>query len=327
MPRHQPGRVTNPAIRPSILGADLPVALSRAAARRRGRSDGALREALRRGELVRPVRGAYVDPGRCAAPAAFYPYGRADAAVEAAHAALAVLPAGSAVADETAAFVLCGLWPPDERPRVVVPCPATCTRRGGVVLREAALPAGDVTEVAGLRVTSGTRTALDLARRLRRTDALVALDALLHAGATSRADVVGAVERWAGHRGVLQPRDLLRLADGRAESPGESRIRLALLDAGLGPVDVQVPVCGGRYRVDLLVRGRVVVEFEGAHHDELGTQLVDRPRFNALSGLPDVRVLRYSGRDLSRLPVVVADVRAALAALPAGRHRGDHEVA
>lgn len=281
-----------------------------------GRSDRNLRTALRNGTLVRPVRGAYVDPERIRVPPAFYPYADAGAALAAARAALAVLPA-AALADETAAYLLCGLWPPDSRPRLVVPAPATCTRRPETVLREAALPEGDVLVIDGLRTTSGTRTALDLARRAPgRGRALAAVDALLRAGQTTPSDLAVGLERWAGHRGVLRARALLALADGRSESPGESRIRLALLDAGVGPVELQVPVCGGRYRVDLVVAGRVLVEFEGTHHDAPDAQLADRMRFNALAALPGVRVLRYTSRDLARLDAVVAEVRAALVRRP-----------
>ncbi|MGH3743929.1 MAG: endonuclease domain-containing protein [Mycobacteriales bacterium] len=292
--------------------ASQPVAVARRDAVGAGHSDAALYAALRRGEVVRPLHGAYVDPARALAPDAFYRYPRADAAVAAAYAALAVLPPGSAIADETAGLVLCGLWPPDSRPRVLVPAPATCTRRPGAIVREGVLGEDDVIVVDGLRTTSGTRTGLDLARRTSRPAGLVALDALLHARVTTTSLLVAGLSRWAGHRGVLRARALVDLADGRAESPGESRIRLALLDAGLGPVELQVPVCGGRFRVDLVVRGRVAIEFEGRHHEEPGVQLADRPRFNALGGLPYARVLRYGSRDLSRLGAVVAEVRAAL---------------
>lgn len=271
--------------------------------------------------MVRPLRGTYVDPARTVAPEAFYRFRDADAVVAGAHAALAVLPSGAVLGDETAAFFLCGSWPPDARPRVVVPAPATCARRPHTLLvREAALPGADVLTVGGLRLTRGARTAIDLARRTSRPAALAAVDALLHAGATTPHELRTAVHRWEGHRGVLQARAVIDLADGRAESPGESWIRLALHDAGLGPVDTQVPAAGGRYRIDILVGGRVIVEFEGSHHDQPNAQLADRQRFNALAALPGTHVLRYGSRDLADLGSIVADVRAAL-------QRVDHDVA
>ena len=71
-----------------------------------------------------------------------------------------------------------------------------------------------------------------------------------------------------------------------------------------------MPIAG--YRVDLLVRGRVVVEFEGTHHDSADVQSVDRARFNALAAVPGLPALRYGSRDLARLGAVVAEVRAAV---------------
>ncbi|HEY5335364.1 MAG TPA: hypothetical protein VIJ71_05015 [Mycobacteriales bacterium] len=150
------------------------------------------------------------------------------------------------------------------------------------------MPERDVVLVDGVRVTNGTRTAIDLARRARRSSAVVAVDALLHARTTSAEDLSEALERWTGHRGVLQVRAVIGLADGRAESPGETRIRLALCDSGLGPLELRVPVCAGRYRVDMVVQGRVIIEFEGSHHDRPDSQMADRRRFNALAALPGV---------------------------------------
>lgn len=296
----------------SCPGAPRPAALTRSAVLLAGGSDAELRRAVRRGTLLRPLRGGYVPPDRVVARDAFYAYREADKLLVASHSALAVLPRGSALCDETAAFLWCGLWPPDGEPRVLVPAPARCSRRPHTHIREGTLGADDVAVIDGLRVTGGTRTALDLACRARRGAALAALDALLRAGATSPAELLTALEGRARGRGVCQARALVPLADGRAESPGESIIRLALLDAGLGPVELQVPVCGGRYRVDILVRRRVIVEFEGSHHDRPDTQWADRRRFNALAALPAVLVLRYTSADLGRLGAVVTDVRRAL---------------
>jgi len=60
---------------------------------------------------------------------------------------------------------------------------------------------------------------------------------------------------------LLRPgraRELLRLVDARAESGTESVVRVRLREAGVG-ADVQVWV-SGRYRVDLLVDGWLVIE-------------------------------------------------------------------
>jgi very-short-patch-repair endonuclease len=105
---------------------------------------------------------------------------------------------------------------------------------------------------------------------------------------------------------------VIALADAGAASPGESLTRLYLLDAGLGPVRTQVAFVGGRYVVDLLVRGKLIIEFEGRRHDEADHFVADRRRFNALSQLPGMAVLRLTWADLRDPAALVAQVRAAL---------------
>jgi hypothetical protein len=102
--------------------------------------------------------------------------------------------------------------------------------------------------------------------------------------------------------------------DPRAESPPESRVRVALVLAGLTPVP-QFEVWAGSIflgRVDLAFpEQRVLVEYEGAHHFE-GTQIVrDDERFARLEAA-GWRVVRLSSADLRDLDSVVLRVRAAL---------------
>lgn len=119
----------------------------------------------------------------------------------------------------------------------------------------------------------------------------------------------GPMVEFATHPYVAQPVAVSRgatLRNGRSD--GALR---AALDRGelIRPLH---GACGGRYRVGLVVQGRVFVEFGGSHHDLPDTQFADRRRFNVLAARPDRRVLRYTSRDLSRLGAVVAEVRAAL---------------
>lgn len=90
----------------------------------------------------------------------------------------------------------------------------------------------DIEVVHGLRVTSALRTALDLGRRLWRYDALAALDGALRVGVDPEL-LLEEIRRFKGQRGVVQLRELAPLADGRAESPGESALRLRWHEAGL----------------------------------------------------------------------------------------------
>ena len=122
-------------------------------------------------------------------------------------------------------------------------------RRPGVASGIRSLRPDEIVEIGGVRVTSRTRTALDLGRMLPRYDAIGALDAFLRAG-VPRHELEWGVHRFKGHRGVIQLRDLVPLADPRAESMPESALRLHAHDGGLPPLTPQVWV-EDRRRVDL----------------------------------------------------------------------------
>jgi len=170
-------------------------------------------------------------------------------------AALALVVSDQAVVtDRTAAWLL----DVDVLPRRAVhePVPldlfgaeGSRVRRPGVASGVRALRPDEIVELGGVRVTSPTRTALDLGRMLPRHDAIGALDAFLRAG-VPRHELEWGIHRFKGYRGVIQLRELVPLADARAESMPESALRLHGHDAGLPPLTPQVWV-EGRRRVDL----------------------------------------------------------------------------
>lgn len=100
----------------------------------------------------------------------------------------------------------------------------------------------DVVDLGGIAATSVPRTLADLVPLLGRLDGLAVLDSALASGALDAAGAVRARRLAAGRRGSLAVADLWDLADGRAESPLESRARLRCLDAGLAPDELQVVV-------------------------------------------------------------------------------------
>lgn len=112
---------------------------------------------------------------------------------------------------------------------------------------------GDVIEWHGLRVTSPLATAVHLARHLHRPFALSALDAMARAELITRAEVRDAVRRFPHHPGIVQARELAGLIDPAAESPGESWLRLRMIDAGFPAPVPQVEVTDGvnNYRIDM----------------------------------------------------------------------------
>ena len=98
-------------------------------------------------------------------------------------------------------------------------------RRPGVASGIRDLRPEDVEHIGPIEVTTPLRTACDLGRLLWRFDALAAIDGFLRAG-LDQGELVGEIERFKGHRGVIQLRRLAPLGDAGAESPPESALRL-----------------------------------------------------------------------------------------------------
>lgn len=124
--------------------------------------------------------------------------------------------------------------------------------------------------IAGIRATSVTRTLLDLARIAAPEMAITAADAGMRAlFGSHRANDGETSEEWrdaqllrldeiAGHRGVRRARQIIALADPRADSPAESVSRLYFDQLGVA-VEIQVPVVGptgANYRVDFEFLGQ-----------------------------------------------------------------------
>jgi very-short-patch-repair endonuclease len=134
----------------------------------------------------------------------------------------------------------------------------------------------ELTRVHGCAATTPLRTAYDLGRRADRTAAVVALDALAHGHFTTRA-VRDVAMAHRGDRGLRWLRAALELCDPRAESPMESRIRIALHRYRLPAPKVQHPV--GPYRLDLAYPAvRLAIEYDGRDHREPGRAIRDLRR-------------------------------------------------
>jgi hypothetical protein len=156
-------------------------------------------------------------------------------------------------------------------------------RRQGCRGTERDLSPVDIMEVRGLTLTTELRTALDLGCSLSRRAALAALDAFMRNCDIARADLLAELPRFSGRRGVVQLRELVMLADSRAESPAESWTRLAILDAGIpAPVPQYSIEHGGRelYRLDLgWPHHKVAVEYDGREfHNTEAQRAHDRSR-------------------------------------------------
>lgn len=175
------------------------------------------------------------------------------------------------------------------------------------------------TEVEGLGAL-GVADAVVTAGSVCVEAGVVAGDAAIHDGRCSLQQVREAAARLGPTlRGRARMRRVLANLDGCAESPGESRTRLVLTALGL-PVESQVVVRDAVgvvvARVDFLVRGRVVVEFDGAvkygGYGGAAALVAEKTREDRLRSL-GYEVVRVTWDELARPELLLARIRAALA--------------
>jgi hypothetical protein len=203
----------------------------------------------------------------------------------------------------------------------------------GFRVARAALPTADTRPFLRFRATSPARTLVDCAREWSHTDAVVAMDAALHSRVVSRARLTSAVHAARHWVGVGNAGRALASADGRAESPLESRGRLALIGSGLPAPELQVELHGERgfvARVDAWYEdAAVAIEFDGrikyaAPLDGRSAADVlweEKRREDAVRAL-DVQVLRLVNADLGAgWPAVVARLGRMLAVPYSGPRR------
>lgn len=186
----------------------------------------------------------------------------------------------------------------------------------GMRVRRVALPPTDVARLGEWRCTTAVRTALDFGRWEPLPEAVAALDVMLRRSIVATGEVRDEARLRTG-RGFRQAQKAVALADPRAESQPESRLRVLLALAGLFP-DVQYPVRDGDgvvvARVDLaFVEQRVAIEYDGAWHSAPGQFAKDRRRLNRLvaAGWTVFHVTAVDMRDPAGL---VARLRAVLVA-------------
>lgn len=154
----------------------------------------------------------------------------------------------------------------------------------------------------GRLATTPAWTAVEVARTLTRPRALATLDAALHSGICSPAELDAAAHEQRGRRGIVAVRDLLTLADARAESPMESEARLVMHDHGVPRPELQYVIDGTdeSWRVDFAWPEHLVAaEYESIDwHSGPAEMLRDRRR---LAGI------QHGGWTV--VPIVVSDVR------------------
>lgn len=141
----------------------------------------------------------------------------------------------------------------------------------GIVCHTYGLDPSECVSINGVRLTTPARTAFDIGRTQPPRRAAVHLDALARATNLKVADVIELADLHPGVRGVRRLREAMRLVDGGAESPQETRLRLALINYGFPIPETQIEFRDRhghvRVRVDMGWREwKVAVEYDGVQH-------------------------------------------------------------
>ncbi|MCW2632021.1 MAG: hypothetical protein JWR88_983 [Pseudonocardia sp.] len=194
-------------------------------------------------------------------------------------AALLTLGTHAAINGSTAAYLHGCTAIDDRRIHARVPYGRNPRPRSGLVVHHADPFQDDVVELDQLRVLALDRVISDLLCTARPADALAVTDQALAMVAddrreTFRSQVQERLARKPDPRGTVRGGRLLGLATGRAESPPESWLLLAIVDLGFPPPTSNwcVRSSDGRilYRVDLAwPELRIALEYDGyaAHFD------------------------------------------------------------
>jgi G:T-mismatch repair DNA endonuclease (very short patch repair protein) len=165
------------------------------------------------------------------------------------------------------------------------------------------------------------RTALDIACQEPLMEAVPALDVLLGRAIVGRSELSEAAALLAGRRGGRRAQRAVALADPRAGSQPESRVRVLLTLAGLTPVPqfTVLDAEGGFVaRVDLAFpEARIAIEYDGAWHAAPGQFARDRRRLNRLVAA-GWTVVHVTAADLRRPDGLLTQVRALLARASVG---------
>jgi hypothetical protein len=203
-------------------------------------------------------------------------------------------------------------------------------RAAGVAQHRGVVNVEDVTLRNGLPLTSGTRTALDVTTIENTERSLVIVNGLFHLGESSPALARRRLETIQHWPNTLHTDLVLRLADGRCASAGESRSYFLCWAQGLPMPDLQVPIRNREGRIIAWVdfawpKLGAFMEFDGlvkyrrlVKPGESPSDVVirEKRREELICGLTGWRAIRIIWVDLDH-PVTTADrIRAVHAGRP-----------
>jgi hypothetical protein len=281
--------------------------------RARGWTDSQLDEALRRRRLIQIQRGVLLP--QQVEPTLFV------------HAEAATRAVRRSVVGRRTAAELMGLEglpvaragsPPVE---LWVPALSTTRRREGLTIRQTSLDPGDVTTLGGVPVTTPARTVVDLARIWPLPTAVVVADAALRQTSCTHADLVTALDRQRGLRGIRRAREALRLTQPGTRSCGETRARLVIVRSELPEPEVGIQIRNSFgdliAEADMGYRHWLIwIEYDGFDvHTERDTFRLDRTRQRFLERRGWF-VLRMVDSDVHQPAAFLSDLGAAIEDAP-----------
>lgn len=281
-----------------------------------GLTDDSLARAVRRGDILRVRHGAYADG----------PWW-AQATTDDRHRATAVCVVRSysspVLASHTTAAVMHGLptWGQDLRDlHLTHLTPASGRTQAGVVHHRGVCRVDDITRVGGVLVTSVARTIIDAAALVDVERGLIMADAALHRGLVLPEQLERQYVQQDRDPRTLHVRLVVRRADGRAASPGESRSRHLFWTQGLpspvpqyavrdhrgnliGVVDFAWPELGVIVEFDGLAKYRTLLNPGESAEEAVIREKLREDRIREATGWT---VVRITWADLAR-PTLTAD--------------------
>lgn len=197
----------------------------------------------------------------------------------------------------------------DTKVHISRPAVSSTPRRSGVVGHRVTLLPGETTVQLGVRLTSRNKTWLDLAQILPVEDLVVIGDHLVRRPRPryeNRSEPYALIEELRGiiaahkgKRGVAKAAESIELVRVGADSAPETRLRLALVNAGLPEPALNQPLVddSGRrwHSPDMQYREyKIAIEYEGDHHrsaDQLARD-VKRGENTAAAGWLERRITK-----------------------------------
>ena len=236
--------------------------------------------------------------------------------LEAAARALSQASPGAWISHVTAARLRCQLLPPwlsdSTELHLSKPRELPSVRRKGVIGHTVIARDEDIESLDGIRISTRSRTWLDLSRRLSLIDLVCMGDEIIriprteYEGRSQPFDTMDGlralVARHPNLQGVVRAREALELMRVGADSAPETMLRLAMADANLPEPDLQIdlwPQNAISPTADLGYRHRrLAIQYDGEHHLLSAQSMSDRRRDKAFE-LAGWTVLVLNKEDLA----------------------------